>query len=460
MTDDHTKALDDANATIQAQAEEIRQLRLIRDALIDRVETSRPQQADPYGAFQHSAILAKQVRERTDALNSALHELQQSNQALAQANQSKSRYLAAISHDLMQPLNAARLFTEAMHEAPSSGSNYLTQISHALDDLESLIHSLVDISRLDAGIMPVRCEEQNLLTILQPLAEEFRMTFDRQGLSFASRLRSAWVYTDAALLTRILRNLAGNALRYTEQGGALLAVRIRQQQVWIDIWDTGMGIPADQLRPIFDEFHRGKNSVGRGERGLGLGLSIVQRIAGLLGIEVNCLSREGKGSCFRLKLALRSATQTTKAEENSQPIAEFVPALMSAAGTPSIGIVDDDVAVCAAMKALLQSWGFRVVLLPLELEPLKQNLKQLKPALMLVDYHLGNQRADGLTLVKRLKEQGEWMPPLIMMSAAADETLRQYLYQNQLPFVGKPVKAPRLRLMLSELVRSMSEDIE
>ena len=268
-------------------------LRRICDALIERVEESNMAPTAPYAAFQHSVVLAEQVRERTQALREANQQLldeieerrrvesrlREATEKAERANISKTKFVAAVSHDLMQPLNAARLFTSALQDQPDHNTQFmLSHIDTALLDLESLITTLADASKLDAGVVSAEPGVFPLRRLLDVLAEEYRQMAAAKGLRLRYVPSSAVVRSDPQLLSRVMRNLLSNAVRYTDRGSILLGCRRRGERVEVVVADTGIGIGDDQIGDIFQEFKRGARAVKYHERGLGLGLSIVEKI--------------------------------------------------------------------------------------------------------------------------------------------------------------------------------------
>ncbi|MGM0570814.1 sensor histidine kinase [Marinobacter sp.] len=302
-----------AGARIRELETENARLRKIRDALIAHVESGSGRAPDPYGVFEHSVMLAEQVRERTEALNQLMDDLRESNSALEQAraeaeqaNHSKSRFLAAVSHDLLQPLNAARLFIGALEEEGLEGraAGLVRSLGSSLEAVDHLLGTLVDISRLDAGVIEPDLSSFDIVDLLDNLAREFGQLAAAKGLDFRYVASPAPVVTDSRLLARVLRNFFSNALRYTDTGGILLGCRRRDRQLEIQVWDTGPGIEAHQLADIFREFRRARPGDAPPDTGLGLGLAIVDRIATLLDHPVTVVSRPGKGSRFAIAVPL------------------------------------------------------------------------------------------------------------------------------------------------------------
>ncbi|WP_302139354.1 ATP-binding response regulator [Halomonas alkalicola] len=430
-------------------AEENARLRRICAALIERVESSGVPGGAPYAAFEHSVLLAEQVRERTETLQRTLGELHRAKAEAEAANLSKTKFLAAVSHDLLQPLNAARLFASALEEQPlPPGSRRLVgNIGRSLKDVEALIGSLVDISRLDAGVLrpdiaPFPAEE-----LLGVLAEEYRQMAASRGLGFRHVPSRALIETDLALLARVVRNFLGNAIRYTTRGRILLGCRRRPEGLEILVGDTGPGIAAEQQREIFEEFRRLEAGHEGADRGLGLGLAIVDRISGMLGHPLGLASVPGRGSLFSVTVpyatAARSAGPPREPLPSGQPLAGEV-----------IWVLDNDAAIREGMEALLGGWGCRVVAAnsPAEL------LGRIKApgAALLVDFHLGEGQPDGLEVAARLRERHPGLP-VVVITANHDAALKARIRQAGYDCLLKPVKPLRLRLLLTSLLGRQPE---
>ncbi|WP_416137827.1 NahK/ErcS family hybrid sensor histidine kinase/response regulator [Halomonas sp. HK25] len=425
-------------------AEENTRLRRICGALIERVESSGVPGGAPYAAFEHSVLLAEQVRERTETLQRTLGELHRAKAEAEAANLSKTKFLAAVSHDLLQPLNAARLFASALEEQPlPDGSRRLVgNIGRSLKDVEALIGSLVDISRLDAGVLrpdiaPFPAEE-----LLGVMAEEYRQMAAARGLAFHHVPTRAVIETDLALLARVVRNFLGNAIRYTARGHILLGCRRRQGGLEIMVGDTGPGIAPGQQREIFEEFRRLGSSYGGEDRGLGLGLAIVDRISGMLGHRLGLASVPGRGSMFSVTVPFATAPRPSpgrlETTPNAPPLAGEV-----------IWVLDNDAAIREGMEALLGGWGCRVVAVgsPSELERCIAE----PGTVLLVDYHLGDGEPDGLEVAARLREAHPGLP-VVVITANHDAALKSRIRQAGYHCLLKPIKPLRLRLLLTALL--------
>ena len=402
-------------------------------------------------AYQHLEV---RVRERTTELTQLNHQLlreieerRRAEQKAEQANLSKTKFLAAVSHDLLQPLNAARLFTSALQEQSSSPA-LVRNVSNALDDVESLLGTLVDISKLDAGVIKADVATFAVSDLLDNLAAEYAATAASEGLRLhyvPTRLR---VRSDIQLLARILRNLLSNAIRYTPQGRLLLGCRRRGRRLSIEVWDTGIGIPADKREEIFQEFKRGDSQRPDQDRGLGLGLAIVEKIAGMLGHRIQVRSTPGKGSVFSIEVPLSRQAPRARAP---QPL--VLPLLERLEGA-RIWVLDNDAAICAGMRTLLEQWGCQVVTAVNE-EDLAGQLPadRSDAGLLIVDYHLDNDR-NGLEAVAAINAQRVSPLPALMITANYSNELKQQVRELGHTLMHKPVRPMKLKAAISHLLKS------
>lgn len=373
---------------------------------------------------------------------SRTEELREARDAAQEANHSKDRFLAAASHDLLQPLNAARLLIATLRERslPSSEKLLVERTHQALDGAEELLADLLDISRLDQAAVQAAPADHDLAELFTPLASEFQSVAEAAGLRLRMHLPKLAVRTDLRLVSRILRNLLSNACRYTWSGGVLLAARRRGQRVSIEVWDSGRGIPQNQLQAIFQEF----NQLEPG-RGVGLGLAIVERIAHILDCPVQVRSRVGKGSCFSFELPLVPMPER---------LATLVP--QAQLGDPLPGrrllVVDNEQSILDSMDALLSQWGCEV----LTARDLPQALMVLQgraPEVLLIDYHLDN-GVIGCEVVDALRERFDPELPVVMITADRSEQCQSAAQRKAIPLLNKPLKPGKLRAVLSQLLGS------
>ncbi|QTP56062.1 response regulator [Billgrantia sulfidoxydans] len=378
-------------------------------------------------------------------------ELREARDAAEQANRSKDRYLAAASHDLLQPMNSARLLVATLLERRLAGEvqDLAQRIHLSLEGAEELLTDLLDIARLDQDRVEPQLEPFALRDLTESLAAEFSSLADSQGLAFRHCVTDAWVVSDYRLLARVLRNLLANACRYTRQGGVLLGTRRRGEALWIEVWDSGSGIPADQLGAIFREFHQVGARHARDRKGVGLGLAIVERIVARLEHEVTVRSWPGRGSCFAVRVPLGPSGR--------QPRLAAPPAL-SEAGLSGyrVLVIDNEPSILASMQDLLGGWGMTCMLALDAEEALAASPPP--PDLLLVDLHLD----EGLTgdeLVRWLREHwGRPQLPAVIITAERSDAWLQRLRAARLPYLNKPLRPGKLRAVLSQLLSSTGEE--
>ncbi len=426
---------------------------------MERVESGGSPDSAPYAAFERSVLLAEQVRERTDALHRTLDELNQVNTRLRAANAeaeaanlSKTKFLAAVSHDLLQPLNAARLFASALetHTLPEASQALVGHIGRSLKDVEGLIGTLVDISRLDAGVLHADKAPFAVSTLLDALAEEYRQVAAVRGLTLHYVPSSALVESDLALLARVIRNFLSNAVRYTEHGHLLLGCRRRSNGLEIMVGDTGPGIPEPQRRAIFLEFRRASQPQGNQSRGLGLGLAIVDRISTMLAHPVTLTSQLGRGSLFSI-LVPYAAPTTAPRITNSRPVPfnEWEHGPLQGC---VVWVIDDDPATIEGMQALLGSWGCRVRAAATA-SALEAASDGEPPAVLLVDYHLGEERESGVELAARLRHRYPRLAAVVI-TANHEAALKRTIREADMHCLLKPLKPLRLKMLLATLLKS------
>ena len=379
---------------------------------------------------QANETLEQRVAERTALLETAKREAEH-------ANDAKSRFLTAIGHDLLQPLHAAQLFTDALSQQLSEQRQRDTalQVRGALDSTTDLLTGLLDMSRLEAGGLVPEPRDLPLTEVLEPLASEFRVLARERGLSFAMVPTRAWVHTDPQLLRRILQNFLANAVRYTARGGVLLGVRRRGDRMRVEVWDTGPGIVEAEQQRIFEEFRRGDDVPGQG---LGLGLSIADRISALLDAPLSLRSRVGHGAVFAVDL-----------------VRVTPPAAMpSLAGKPGLAgrhvlAVDNDPDALDALRQVLVGWGCSVAIAA-DGASADAALRERDADLWLFDYHL-DAGDTGVALAGRLRAVHGQRPCLIL-SADQTDAVRRAVRDADLPLLAKPVRPLALKSVLDRLL--------
>ena len=439
--------------------DDVERLQKINRALISRVESSMDQHGNAFSLFQTAISLEGQVKRRTDELTIALRQFEKTNSELEAAkeaseiaNLSKTKFLAAASHDVLQPLNAALLSISVLSDLQETdlGKELVQQVERSLETMSELLSTLLDISKLDAGIVKPRFEEFRLWQILDAIQSDFSPIADEKGLELRIRCDEFLaVRSDRTMLRRIFQNLISNALRYTSSGGVLIAIRKRQDHLQVEVIDTGEGIPDHQQENVFEEFHRGALPNGHDREansGLGLGLSIVKRMATTLGHELTMKSRVGRGTRFSLRV----------------PRADDVPALVEVnevQSTPAVaGIKDREVLLIendpdgiAAMKTLLESWGCKTKVTRTvdETKELTCN-DEWVPDIIVADQNLdfGDLGTDAVQMVRESTQNDI---PALIITADPNKSVDQKAKQLGMEMMYKPIKPAQLRALLSHL---------
>ena len=391
-----------------------------------------------------NAKLRLEIEERTrmaEALRAAKAEAED-------ANLSKTRFLAAASHDLLQPLNAARLFVSALAERdlPEKESVFVSRIDGALASVEGLLGTLLDISKFDAGVVATEEADFPIGDLFCALEQEYGPLAHEEGLGFRVVPSAVMVRSDPALLGRILRNFVSNAIRYTREGRIVLGCRRMGGRARIEIWDTGIGIPNDHLGDIFEEFQRFNVPQHLRERSYGLGLAIVSRIARILGHRIGVRSWEGKGSVFSIEIPLCKAG---RAAERPRPI---YPAPSDNISGSFVVVVENEDSILAGMRELLEGWGCEVLTATGAAMALSQLTASGRvPDIAVADFHL-DEGGNGLSAIQDIQRTcGHDVPAMIITADRSSETLR-LVREHGFPVLKKPVKPAKLRALMSHLL--------
>lgn len=380
--------------------------------------------------------LEQRVAERTLALEDALREAER-------ANASKSRFVAAASHDLLQPLSAAKLFLAAAENADGVGGQIATirQVRSAFESVESILGALLDISRLDSGNASVNITTFPLERLLERLGQEFREIARCKGLDLRLVPTSVLVRSDASYLRRIVQNLLANAVRYTRRGKVLVGARRIKGAVRIEVWDTGPGIPEGAREMIFREFQR-LDDAQRSADGMGLGLTIVERACALLGHPLELVSVPGRGTGFCIEVPRVDAMS---------PLPQARAPILEAGQARPTGlialVIENDEAVRLAMSTLLEAWGVDVLDVPDgdEALALLEDIG-IAPDVILADLHLEG-RTNGIHAVAAIRKRHGLIPALLV-TADHSAALAAYCDVSGIPILKKPVEPARLRALL------------
>lgn len=387
--------------------------------------------------------LERRVRERTKELERLNHALEKAKAEADEANLSKTRFLAAASHDILQPLNAARLYVTSLVERArgTEDMRLAGNVDASLEAVEEILGALLDISRLDSGAMRPEIGSFRIADVLRQLEVEFEPLAREKNIRLTAVPSSLAVRSDRRLLRRLLQNFISNAIKYTPQGRVLVGCRRRKGRVRVEVYDTGVGIPKSKHKLVFQEFQR-LDQGAREARGLGLGLSIVERIARVLEHPVTMRSTPGKGSVFSVDLPAAV----------SVPEQVCAPAAPARGGAPLDGLtvlaIDNEPAILEGMELLLTGWGCEVIKATDALGALEQvHALRRQPDIALVDYHLNE--GNGIDAVMALRWKLGTLPA-VLITADRSRKVREAAKAADITVLNKPLKPAALRALLAQ----------
>ncbi|NLE88812.1 MAG: response regulator [Myxococcales bacterium] len=366
------------------------------------------------------------------------------------ATAAKNQFLAAASHDIRQPLHAAFLFLGALETNPGvRDSVALQRLRASLTSARQMLDALLDVSRLDAGVVERVDVPIHAASLGERVIELFRPVAERKGITVALRApRELWLDSDPTLLQRLLANLTANAVKYTNSGAVLLAFRRRKRGCLVQVWDTGIGIPEEDFSSIFDEFKQLGNSQRDGSRGIGLGLAIVRRLCRILETDISVRSKLGHGSVFSFHVPL------------GQPVVEgTAPATsVDVAGRSRVLVVDDDALVREGLLTLLTTWGHEVITAS-DVEDARRVTRELEgrgdamPELLLVDFRLPEEKT-ALDAIEAIREAAHTnIPAVVITGDTHPERIREATSLG-CPVIFKPVPPDVLQRVLSDALRT------
>lgn len=391
-----------------------------------------------------NATLEKRVRDRTEELTRLNSELALAKSSAEDASISKTRFLAAASHDILQPLNAARLYVTSLVERQHNGeeTRLVENIDESLQAIEEILGALLDISRLDAGAMTTSISSFKMADLMRSLEIEFAPIARAKGLELTFVPCSLPVESDRLLLRRLLQNLISNAIKYTPRGRVLVGCRRRGAALKICVYDTGVGIPTVKRSEIFKEFHRLEQGA-RIARGLGLGLSIVERLARVLNHGIAIDANAGGGSLFSVTVPTAKAVTLTAAVTSATPLAR---APISGA---LIVCIENDAAILDGMRTLLKAWGAEVIAVA---DP-EGAISAIEAAGrrvtgLLVDYHLD--RGNGIAAIREIRRRFGDTIPAILITADRSPAVQMAARDEKIAVLNKPVKPASLRALLGQ----------
>jgi CheY-like chemotaxis protein len=381
-------------------------------------------------------------------------DLRRQKEIAEQANLAKSTFLAAASHDLRQPIHALGLFVGALRgiAMSSEGQRLVEQIEASTEAMDGLFSALLDISRLDAGIVEVHRRPFAITPFVTRLCGDYEQEAQAKGLSFVCRPGDAIVESDPLLMERVLRNLISNAIRHTQTGRVALLCRQRGAKLSIQVWDTGPGIPPDQQERIFQEYYQLGNPERDRAKGLGLGLAIVRRLTQLLDCPLTLCSRPGRGSCFAVTLPLANsfAVEAAPSVKDDE---------LGALATGLVVVIDDEVAIREAMATLLGGWGHTVIAAGSGDDAINRLANcTVSPDLIISDYRLRNGET-GAEVIERLRsEYNDAIPAMLITGDTAPDRLAE-AQASGLLLLHKPVSNSRLRAAIVNLIGQARSDM-
>jgi Na+/proline symporter/signal transduction histidine kinase/CheY-like chemotaxis protein len=392
-----------------------------------------------------NATLEKRVRDRTEELTRLNSELALAKSAAEDASISKTRFLAAASHDILQPLNAARLYVTSLVERQSGGedSRLVENIDDSLEAIEEILGALLDISRLDAGAMTTSITSFKMADLMRSLEIEFAPIARAKGLDLTFVPCSLPVESDRSLLRRLLQNFISNAVKYTPRGRVLIGCRRRGQSLQIGVYDTGVGIPVLKRGEIFKEFHRLEQGA-RIARGLGLGLSIVERLARVLNHGIALNANASGGSVFSVTVPI-----ATKAINHTAAVTSATPLSRTAMSGSLIVCIENDPAILDGMKTLLTAWNAEVIAVA-DPEAAISAIEAADGRVtgLLVDYHLD--RGNGVAAIRDIRRRFGDNIPSILITADRSPHVRAAAREENIAVLNKPVKPASLRALLGQ----------
>lgn len=437
---------DDDSAARRAE-----KLSRINQVLIDRIDRLEESRGSAWSMFQAAVALEQEVLTRTRQLEEALADLSQRNRELAvarasaeEANRSKTRFLRAASHDLLQPLSAARLFVSALADTRlDDGQRELTdRLSGAFESVEQLMHAVLDISRLDSQRIEFHRQPVPLGQLFRALAGEYSPLAEAKGLRLSFVHTDKVVETDPVFLRRIAQNLVSNAIKYTNRGGVVVGVRQQGATCWLCVYDSGVGIPAVDRNRIFDEFQRLGNE--NGAPGMGLGLSIVRRACNKLGHPISLNSEAMRGTVFRIGL----------------PLVTDAPNLCRIAPDPTVTalrgrvalVVENDPGMRRGYQIVLREQLGMVARLTGGTAEALATMGEEPPDVIIADYNLENGDT-GITAIQSLRAAVNRPIPAVMVTAHRDPEIARTCAAMGVTVLPKPVRPAELGEMLARMMQ-------
>ncbi len=418
-----------------------------RTAEIALQETNENLELRVHERTQAITAINRELRKENTIRSLIEDELRQAKSDAEDANVGKTRFLAAASHDLLQPLNAARLFASAL--AQQSHDDTTGELVHNLDGslkaAEELLVTLLDISKIDAGALEPKPSHFSLDKLFGTLAAEFTVLANEKGLEFRNVCCNKVIHSDQQLLRRVLQNFLSNAIRYTQTGKILLGCRRLNHHLRIEVWDTGVGIPQSKIGEVFEEFRRIDNPKHSQVKGLGLGLAITERIARILNHKIQVRSWPGQGTVFSIDVALGDPTQVQKTVTTGG-----IGKRASNLAGVKVLCIDNEPNILRGMAALLKGWDCEVWTADHEDRVIDELLKHqgFEPDIILADYHLGETHT-GVIALQRLAPHWSKPIPAIVITADRTDEVKQDVAEHGSQLLHKPMKPAALRAIMN-----------
>ena len=394
--------------------------------------------------------LERRVRERTEELTRLNEDLAKAREDADAANIGKTRFLAAVGHDILQPLNAARLYTSSLVEqlSDSKEQKLAGNVDDALESVEDILGAVLAISRLDAGALTPNITNFPVEHLFKRLEVEFRPIAEEKGLELNVVVNKFHVRSDYSLLRRLLQNLVSNAIKYTDKGTVQVDARVRRNQLVFEVTDTGAGIAKSDQDSIFQEFHRleeGKLAAP----GLGLGLSIVKRLAATLNHSIEVSTNIGKGSTFKVIVPL-----AIEPDDNID-VGGAKRTYKQNVSNLTLVCIDNDVTILDGMHALLSGWGCTIHTFS-NADDLLNSIQHLNPDILLADYHLDHD--DGLEVISKVRSLLNIELPSILITADRSAAVRNQAKSVDVTVMNKPLKPGSLRALLARMAKQASNE--
>lgn len=439
-----------------------RALRKSLQALMDRVEREVDAQGSAFSWFQAASALEETVRQRTEQsaqLNLRLTRelesrreiefaLKHAKSQAELANQTKTRFLAAASHDLRQPLSSALLFLDSIDAAilESRDRGYLYKARVALSSLSNLLGTLLDVARLDSGSIKPEYADFPVAAVLDRILPEFEGVAHAAGLELRSVASAVWIRSDMHLLETVLRNLISNAIRYTPSGRILIGCRRRRDGLEIWVHDTGIGIAAQHLEAIFTVYYQVPGGGRARDAGIGLGLSIVDRIGKLLALQRTVRSTPGQGSAFAVRVPYgKEPSSERRGRRGSPSTASFRRRSLA------IAVIDDDPGIRLGLTGAIAKWGHRGIAAATATDAVVQFIGlDFTPDLVISDYHLA-EGMKGDAAIEEVRREFDRSPPALIMTSDPDPALVTLLERRGLTVLPKPINLAKLRALIDRI---------